>query len=48
MGLAIIIGNLISRNVPPGFPPAGSDEIVTELGVQMVTETGSNDLITEY
>jgi|TARA_B100000700_G_C14750385_1_gene717264 hypothetical protein len=48
MGLAIIIGNLISRNVPPGFPPAGSDEIVTETGVQMVTETGSNDLITEY
>jgi|TARA_R110000822_G_scaffold28198_7_gene83942 hypothetical protein len=46
MGLAIIIGNLITRNIPPGFPPAGTDEIITQLSVQMVSESDV-DLITE-
>ena len=47
MPLQICIGNYIGYNVPPGFPPAGSDEIVSQLMVQMVDETSSDDLITE-
>jgi len=47
MPIQICIGNFIGRNIPAGFPPPGSDEIVSEVMVQMVDEAASNDLITE-
>ena len=47
MPLQISIGINIGRNVAPGFPPPGSDEIVTQQMVQMVDEATSDDLITE-
>jgi|TARA_R100000700_G_C3135191_1_gene118922 hypothetical protein len=47
MPLQITIGNFIGRNIEQGFPPPGSDEIVTQQLVQMVDEATSDDLITE-
>jgi len=47
MPIFIDIGLNIGRNVQPGFPPPGSDEIVTQQSIQMVDETSSDDLITE-
>ena len=46
MSLIIAIGNYIGINQLGITPPYGED-IVTETGVQMVSETGSQDLITE-
>ena len=47
MPIQICIGNYIGINIEPGFPQAGSDEIVSETMVQMVDEDRSEDLITE-
>ena len=47
MPIFIDIGINIGRNVQPGFPPPGSDEIITQQSVQMVDEATSDDLITE-
>ena len=43
-GVALVAlgSNLISQ-----APPVGSQEIITELSIQMVDETTSEDLITE-
>jgi|TARA_A100001015_G_C14710607_1_gene601882 hypothetical protein len=42
----IAIGNWIGMR-EAGLPPFSSDEIITELGVQMVTELNSEDILTE-
>jgi hypothetical protein len=47
MPLQICIANIIGRNIQPGFPPPGSDEIITQQSIQMVDEATSEDLITE-
>ena len=47
MSLIIAIGNYIGINQLGITPPYGGEDIVTETGVQMVSETGSQDLITE-
>lgn len=46
-GLGIIIANIIGSNVEPQRPPIGSEEIITELNIQMVSEATLEDLITE-
>ena len=46
-GLSIIIGNIIGSNIEPQRPPIGSEEIITELNIQMVSELNLDDLITE-
>jgi|10_taG_2_1085330.scaffolds.fasta_scaffold77829_3 hypothetical protein len=45
LGISNIIPNIVNLPGSPG-PTPGSFEIVTELGVNMVTELG-NELITE-
>ena len=47
MPLLIAIGNWIGINELGITPPYGGEDIVTELGVQMVSEATSEDLITE-
>ena len=47
MSLIIAIGYYIGTNQGSVNPPYGGEDIVTQLGVQMVSETGSQDLITE-
>jgi len=47
MSLIIAIGNFIGTNQGAVNPPYGGEDIVTELGVQMVSELTSVDLITE-
>jgi hypothetical protein len=47
MPIFIDIGLNIGRNVQPGFPPPGSDEIITQQSAPMVDEATSDDLITE-
>ena len=47
MSLIIAIGNYIGINQLGITPPYGGEDIVTETGVQMVSEAGSQDLITE-
>jgi|TARA_E500000318_G_C3476691_1_gene178745 hypothetical protein len=47
MSLIIAIGNFIGTNQGSVNPPYGGEDIISELGVQMVSETGSQDLITE-
>ena len=47
MPLQITIGNFIGRNIEQGFPPPGSDEIVTQQVGQMVDAATSDDLLTE-
>ena len=42
----IAIGNWIGQT-EAGQAPFGSQEIITQLGVQMVSELNSDDLITE-
>lgn len=42
-----IIGIRIGVNIPDGEFPPGTDEIVTELMIQMVDEANSFDLVTE-
>ncbi len=42
-----IIGIRIGTNIAEGSFPPGTDEIVTELMIQMVDEANSYDLITE-
>ena len=44
--LAIWVGNAII-GVNSQAPPIGSEEILTELNIQMVSETTLEDLITE-
>ena len=46
-GLGIIIANIIGSNIEAQIPPIGSQEIITELNIQMVSETTLQDLITE-
>ncbi len=46
MSLIIAIGNYIGINQLGITPPYGGEDIITETGVQMVSETGSQDLIT--
>jgi len=45
--MIIWIANYIGSNLISQAPPLGSEEIITELRVQMVDETTSEDLITE-
>mgnify|MGYP003646124448 FL=1 len=45
--MIIWIANYIGSNLISQAPPVGSQEIITELSVQMVDETTSEDLITE-
>jgi hypothetical protein len=45
--MIIWIANYIGSNLIPQAPPVGSQEIITELGIQMVAQTTSEDLITE-
>ena len=47
MSLIIAIGNFIGTNQGSVNPPYGGEDIISELGVQMVSETGNQDLITE-
>ena len=47
MSLIIAIGNFIGTNQGSVNPPYGGGDIVTELGIQMVSELGSQDIITE-
>jgi len=47
MSLIIAIGNFISSNQGSVNPPYGGEDIVTELGIQMVSELTSQDIITE-
>jgi hypothetical protein len=47
MPLIIGIGNWIGINELGITPPYGGEDIVTELGVQMVSELTSVDIITE-
>ena len=47
MSLIIAIGNYIGTNQGSVNPPYGGEDIITQLGVQMVSETGSQDLIKE-
>ena len=42
----IAIGNWIGQR-EAGQAPFGSEDIITELSIQMVTELNSDDLITE-
>lgn len=44
--LAILIGNAIT-GINTQAPPFGSEEIITELAIQMVSENTLQDLITE-
>ena len=41
------VGNLISIDLNSQRPPVGSYEILTELNIQMVSESNLQDLITE-
>ena len=43
----IAIANFIGSNQYGVNPPYGGEDIVTETGVQIISETGSQDLITE-
>lgn len=45
--MIIWIANYIGSNLISQAPPMGSEEIITELSIQMVNETTSEDLITE-
>ena len=47
--MSLIIGNgiFIGINQLGINPPYGGEDIITELGIQMVSELGSQDLITE-
>ena len=45
--MIIWIANYIGSNLISQAPPAGSQEIITELSIQMVSEVTSEDLITE-
>ena len=47
MSLIIAIGNYIGTNQGSVNPPYGGEDIVTEIGIQMVSELGSQDIITE-
>ena len=47
MPLIIGIGNWIGINELGITPPFGGEDIITELGVQMVSELTSIDIITE-
>jgi hypothetical protein len=47
MSLIIAIGNYIGTNQGSVNPPYGGEDVVTELGIQMVSELGSQDIITE-
>ena len=47
MSLIIAIGNFIGTNQGSVNPPYGGEDVVTELGIQMVSELGSQDIITE-
>jgi hypothetical protein len=47
MSLLIAIGNFIGTNQGSVNPPYGGEDIVTELGIQMVSELTSQDIITE-
>ena len=47
MSLIIAIGNFIGTNQGSVNPPYGGQDIVTEIGIQMVSELGSQDIITE-
>tara|TARA_R110002126_G_scaffold90834_1_gene216391 strand:+ start:321 stop:473 length:153 start_codon:yes stop_codon:yes gene_type:complete len=47
MSLLIAIGNFIGTNQGSVNPPYGGEDIVTEIGIQMVSELGSVDIITE-
>jgi hypothetical protein len=47
MSLIIAIGNFIGTNQGSVNPPYGGEDIVTELGIQMVSELTSQDIITE-
>ena len=42
----IAIGNWIGQR-QAGVAPFGSEDIITELSIQMVSELNSDDLITE-
>ena len=45
--MIIWIANYIGSNLISQAPPFGSEEIITELNIQMVNETTLEDLITE-
>jgi len=47
MALINIIGNYIGINEIGNTPPYGGRDIVTETGIQMVSELASQDLIIE-
>lgn len=47
MALVNWIGNYIGSNLISQAPPIGSEEVITELNIQMVNETTLADLITE-
>ncbi|MCP4321281.1 MAG: hypothetical protein GY810_22010 [Aureispira sp.] len=47
MSLIIAIGNFIGTNQGSVNPPYGGEDVVTEIGIQMVSELGSQDIITE-
>ena len=47
MSLIIAIGNFIGTNQGSVNPPYGGEDVVIELGIQMVSELGSQDIITE-
>jgi len=42
-----LTGNYIGSNLISQAPPIGSEEVITELDIQMVSETTLEDLITE-
>tara|TARA_R110000851_G_scaffold308470_1_gene467393 strand:- start:457 stop:600 length:144 start_codon:yes stop_codon:yes gene_type:complete len=45
--MIIWIASYIGSNLIPQAPPVGSQEIITELNIQMVDEATLEDLITE-
>ena len=47
MSLIIAIGNYIGTNQGSVNPPYGGEDIITETGIQMVSELTSEDIITE-
>jgi hypothetical protein len=47
MSNLIAIANYIGSNLISQAPPVASQEIITELGIQMVAQTTLEDLITE-
>tara|TARA_R100000479_G_C6223266_1_gene142472 strand:- start:237 stop:389 length:153 start_codon:yes stop_codon:yes gene_type:complete len=47
MSLIIAIGNYIGINQLGITPPYGGEDIITETGIQMVSELTSEDIITE-